>query len=234
MHSLFLSCGLLSRWSRYHPASVPGRMDVSMWSGCGGGGGGVSLKLLTVKLSQSETVPPSTGQRAAHTSPIQSSPDGSFQKGCVNVSEGWVGEGEEPRGVSFPPTSLLPLCWYTLDSNQYTHIQKGHCALNTNTSSLTSESFSKCHLAPEWQRQQRQLSSKEHLRRAATVSLPKLRLNVFDALSLDCNLLIRVTQNWEHLSIAMREKPTFTFCVGKSLEWKSRKTFQAEVCSGQN
>lgn len=164
-------------------------------SACGMGVvGGVSLKLLTVKLSQSETALPSTGQGAAHTSPIQSSPDGSFQKGCVNESEGLVGEGEEPGESQSPHITLSSVLIHTglLPIYTHTHRQKGHCALNT--SPLTSESFSKCHLAPEWQRQQWQLSSKGHLRQAATVSLPKLRLNVFDTLSLDCNFLIRVTQ----------------------------------------
>lgn len=88
----------------HHPASVPGRMDVSMWRG-------VSTRLLTVKVSQSGTALPSTGQCAAQTSPVQSSLVGLIQKGCVNVKV-WVREkrkveGEEP-GES-PPLSLL-LC----------------------------------------------------------------------------------------------------------------------------
>lgn len=54
----------------------------------------------------------------------------------------------------------------------YTHSggQKGQCALNTGASSLTSEPFAKCHLAPERQHQQWLLSSKDHLRPGATVN----------------------------------------------------------------
>lgn len=53
----------------------------------------------------------------------------------------------------------------------YTHSrgQKGQCGLDTGASSLTSESFSKCHLAPERQHQQWLPSSKEHLRPGAPV-----------------------------------------------------------------
>lgn len=50
-----------------------------------------------------------------------------------------------------------------------TYTQKGQCALNAGASPLTSEPYSKCHLAPERQHQQWLLSSKEHLRPGATV-----------------------------------------------------------------
>lgn len=50
----------------HHPASVLDRMDVSMWRG-------VSMRLLTVKLSQSEAALPSTGHCAARSCLVQSS-----------------------------------------------------------------------------------------------------------------------------------------------------------------
>lgn len=217
----------------HHPASVPGRMDVSMWRG-------VSTRLLTVKVSQSGTALPSTGQCAAQTSPVQSSLVGLIQKGCVNVKV-WVREKERLRVRN--QGSLLPChCSSVLIHAgllpTYTQRQKGHCSLDTNASSLTSESkFSKCHLAPEWQRQQWELSSKEHLRQAAPVSLSKLMHKVFDTRSLGCSSFDESLNfgNWEYLSMPMREKPNLTFCVG-SVEWKlkSLKPFQAKVCGGQN
>lgn len=82
----------------HHPASVAGRMDVSMWRG-------VSMRLLTVKLSQSGTALPSTGQCVAHSSPVQSSLVGLIQKGCVDV-KGVVGETERLRVRN--QGSLLP------------------------------------------------------------------------------------------------------------------------------
>lgn len=153
----------------HHPASVPGRMDVGMWRG-------VSMRLLTVKGSQSGTALPSTGQCVAHSSPVQSSLVGLIQKGCVDV-KGWRGEKERSRvrnQGSLLPCHCSSVLIHTGLLPTYTQRQKGHCALNTDASSLTSESFSKCHLAPERQRQQWELSSKEHLRRAAPVSLSKL------------------------------------------------------------
>ena len=71
----------------------------------------------------------------------------------------------------------------------YMQRQKGHCALNTGATSLTSESLAKCHLAPERQRQQWDLSSKEHLRQAAPASLSKLINKVFDTSSLGSSFL---------------------------------------------
>lgn len=41
-----------------------------------------------------------------------------------------------------------------LPTYTHAHGQKGQCALNAGASSLTSEPFSKCHLAPEQQHQQ--------------------------------------------------------------------------------
>lgn len=135
---LFLSCGpRLGLYSQscvvvhllgevegcptHHPASVPSRMDVSMWRG-------VSMRLLTVKVSQRCTALPSTGQFVAHSSPVQSSLVGLIQKGCVDV-KGWVGEKERlslrNRGylrASSPVTAAL--CWHTLDSYQHTHRDK--------------------------------------------------------------------------------------------------------------
>lgn len=127
---------------------------------------------------------------------------------------GWSGWGS--RGVPLPPSLLLCADAHWTLTNIHTcstHRQKGHCALNTDTSSLTSESFSKCHLGPEWQCQQWQLSSKEHLRLAAAVSLSKLILSVSDTPSLDCNFLYESLnfENWEHVSIPVREKPKLTF-----------------------
>lgn len=84
-----LVIGEVERCPPHHPASVPGRMDVSMWRG-------VSMRLLTGKASQSGTALPSTGQRAAHSSPAQSSLADLIQKGCVDV-QGWVDEKEGLR-----------------------------------------------------------------------------------------------------------------------------------------
>lgn len=66
-------------------------------SACGVGvvvGGGVSIRLLTVKLPHSEPALPTAGS-------VRSG--GSILKGCVNTSEGWVGEGEGTWGVSPHP-----------------------------------------------------------------------------------------------------------------------------------
>lgn len=96
----------------------------------------------------------------------------------MSVSCGWTGEGEETGEHSLP----LLLGTGTLDSYQDTHIYRAKKVTPAlNTSSLTS--FLKCHLAPEWQCQQWQLSRKEHLRRAATVSPSKLMLEACDSLS---------------------------------------------------
>lgn len=54
------------------------------------------MRLLTAKLSLSETALPSAGQCVAHSSPVQSSLVGLIQKGWVDV-KGWVGEKERLR-----------------------------------------------------------------------------------------------------------------------------------------
>lgn len=77
-------------------------MGVSVWSGCGGGGG-VSIRLLTVKLPHSEPALPTAGS-------VRSG--GSILKGCVNTSEGWVGEGM--WGVSPHPQLLSADTHWTL------------------------------------------------------------------------------------------------------------------------
>lgn len=239
MHSLFLSCGLLSRWSRYHPASVPGRMDVSIWSGCGGGGGECLWSCWQSncpKARQSHPVQVNVLPIPAQFSPVRMV----HSRKCV-----WMylraellrvrNQGESQS----PPTSLLPLCWYTLDSNQYTHIHTDKKV--TVHSTPTRLLWRQNHFQNVTWLLNGSLSNGSSPARSIWGEQP---LSVCLNSGWTCLTLFHWTaiclyeslnfENWEYLSIAMREKPTFTFCVGKSLEWKSRKTFQAEVCSGQN
>ena len=150
------------RWKGAHRTALH-LLQTGWMSACGGE---CPRRPLTVKVSQSGTALPSAGQRVAQSSLVQSSLVGLIQKSvcAVDLVKGWAGEKERLGGGDEPAESVL-LCadtHWTL-TNIHTRRQKGHCALNTDVSSLTSESFSKCHLAPERQSQQRELSSKEHL-----------------------------------------------------------------------
>lgn len=119
--TLFVQSPILSAWSRLHPASLPGRMDISMWGGCSEGS--------VYEAADSQAVP-------KRDSPTQDGPTCWPHQPC-SVQSGWFYAGSLPS----PHCSLVLICTGLLPI--YTHAlrQKGHCALNTNTSSLTSESF---------------------------------------------------------------------------------------------
>lgn len=86
-HSLFLS----SLPFCLHDQGYTLHLFQAGWiSACGVGVvRGVSMKLLTVRLSQSETVLHKTGQHVAHTSPVQSSLVGSLQEASPPLTAPW-------------------------------------------------------------------------------------------------------------------------------------------------
>ena len=117
------------------------------------------------------------------------------------------------KQVSIPSLSSSALIHWTLTRIPgYAHIvsQKGHPALNT--SSLTS--LLKCHLAPERLCQQWQLSRKEHLRRAATVSPSELMLEACDSLSRkhDFPYASLNIEKSAYFSTPMGKRRTLIFC----------------------
>lgn len=151
---------VLSKINPFHQPAAPGRTDISMLAGCGEGS--------VHHPADSQKVPK---LRQTRPEQVNMSPT------TANSRHPWLVRSREVQGgyrqLVSPP--LPPDCSLVLRHvgllPTYTHSrgQKGQCALNTGASSLTSESFSKCHLAPERQHQQWLLSSKERLRPGATV-----------------------------------------------------------------
>lgn len=133
------------------------------------GGGGVSPSCW-------QTVPKWGGpaQHGSTCCPYQSSVAGEFLGWCASVSERWAGEGTNLGSLPSVRRSRGPI---HTDKKVTVHSTPTHLL-------LTSESFLKCHLAPEQQLQHSRLYSKEHLRQAAAVSLSEWMQN-----ALDCNVL---------------------------------------------
>jgi len=148
----------------HRPASVPGRMDVSMCRG-------VSVKLLTVKQSQSERTLPSTGQHVAHSSLVHSSRVGVIQKGCVWM---WRAGLMKKKGWGWG-TGLLLLCadthWTHTNIHRERVREKGH---PLSTFFFYVRIVFRMSLGSREAESAMRSSSKEHLRQAAPVSLSEL------------------------------------------------------------
>lgn len=103
------------------PAHAPGRMDVSMWTG-------VSLKLLTVKVSQSGTALPRTGQRVAQ-SPAACSVQ--LRKSVETHKGAWLMKTKGLRarkGKRLTHSHCSSALMHTGSPPTSTQRQKGHCA----------------------------------------------------------------------------------------------------------